>query len=104
MLLQGSKNIQIVGMPEVDEIDAAKINSTIEGYYDKLCRIFNNEIMLVVHFKHHSETGIRRKHSVHARVRLPGIIVVASEWDWKLVTSLQKTLAALLREAKSRVQ
>ncbi len=98
------RNIQIVGAPDVDEIDAAKINSTIESTYDKISTILSNELLFVVHFKQHSSDGLRRKHSIKLRASVPGLNFVASSWDWKLITALQKTINSLMREVKSEIK
>ena len=94
----------MVDFPDVDEIDASTINRTIDEYYEKLSRAVDNEIFLKVHFKQYSKNGLRRKHSIHAKFNSPGISLSASDWDWKLITALQKTLDNLFKELKSKLK
>ncbi len=99
-----SRNIQLVDFPDVDEIDAATIKKIINESYDKISMILNNKISLKLHFKQYSKKGLRRKHSIHAKLDSPSINLTASDWDWKLITALQKTLEALVKEIKSKLK
>ncbi len=98
------RNIQVSNLPDVDEIDKAKIDLALSSSYDKLAKVVNNRVLLRAHFKAYKKQGSRKKHSVQLHLSVPGVELVASESDWNLITALQKALSNLEREAIEKVK
>jgi len=94
------KKIQIIDLPELDEIDLARVESTIDKSYDRTANFAGEEHLLVVHFKQHKNAGMRTKHSVHTRLSSSKLNVKAEANSWNVITSLQEALRELEREAR----
>ncbi|HLD58414.1 MAG TPA: CBS domain-containing protein [archaeon] len=101
---ESARNIQIANFPQVDEIDRAKIMGSIFIFYDKIAMVFPGEFLLHVHFKEHGKLGTRKKHTVHLKLVLAGKTVVASAFDWKLLTAVQSAIESLEREARDKIK
>ena len=73
-------------LPEVDEIDRAKIDAILSGAYAKLERILNNKLLLRAHFKDEQSAGARRKHFVQMHLSAPGLksVCFISQNQWIL--------------------
>ncbi len=89
-------------LPEVDEIDRAKIEASLTKSYDRLQKLLNNDIFLKAHFKDFQRAGSRKNHSVQLHLSLPGIELSSSATDWNLITALQEALGKIEREAEKR--
>ncbi len=94
------RNIQVANPPELDEIDAAKVNDTINNSYDRIKRTLGGNCLLVVHFKQHQKEGSRTKHSVHVRASGPNANAKAEHASWNAITSVQEALSELERELR----
>jgi hypothetical protein len=92
------RNIQVVDAPDLDSFDLSKINNSLAIAYDKLQRIANNDISMVLHFKEYNTAGRREKFSIHLRLAFPGNNVVASAVSWKAPDAVQQALRILERE------
>ncbi len=97
------ENIELSHLPEVDEIDRAKINASLQGSYGKLQKRLNNKILLRAHFKEESKTGARKRHEVHLHLSAPGVEVTAVGAGWNLITALQGAIETLERETSKKV-
>jgi len=91
------RNIQVVDAPDLDEIDLAKVNSTINLSYDRVKKSLGLPYSLLVHFKQYKKAGSRVKHSVHIRASAPGFNLKAEADSWNVITSLQSALKELER-------
>ncbi len=98
------RNIQVANSPNVDEIDKAKINLSLNKCYDTLYGIVNNKMLLKVHFKEDEATGARKKHSVNLHLSIPGVEVTAVGLGWNLITALQEAIETLERETIKKVK
>jgi len=94
------RNIQIVDAPELDEIDFAKVNQTIDNSYDRVKKSLGSPYALLIHFKQYKKDGARTKHSVHIRASSPGLNLKAEHVSWNLISSLQNALSELEREIR----
>ncbi|MBN1941071.1 MAG: hypothetical protein JW772_02715 [Candidatus Diapherotrites archaeon] len=94
-----NRNIQFSSLPEIDEIDKDILMSSVFLSYDKLEKIAKGEVLLHLHFKHSRAKGLRKRHSVHAKISLPGKTILAKADDWKLLTAVQTALRILERES-----
>lgn|GEM_PF-1012690 len=94
------RNIQIVNAPELDEIDLAKVNDTINASYDRVKKSLGSPYALLVHFKQYKKSGARVKHSVHIRASSPDLNLKAEAVSWNVITSLQSALKQLEREIR----
>ena len=99
-----NSNIQMSHLPEVDEIDRAKIDAILSGAYAKLERILNNKLLLRAHFKDEQSAGARRKHFVQMHLSAPGLELASSGSDWNLITALQKAVEAIEKETVKAVK
>ena len=93
-----NRNIRTIGLPDFDEIDAAAVQNSLEAAYDKLQRMVDGDIQLVLHFKDYNKGGVKTKHSVHARLVSGGKTTSAQEVGWKAVATAKKALNVLERE------
>jgi CBS-domain-containing membrane protein len=91
-------NIQFGDLPELDEIDNARLQRTVHAFYARQAKRFSDQPRLCLHFKQHHKKGMRTKHSLHARFSSNKTRLRAEAWDWNLLTAVQKTLKTLERE------
>ncbi|MEM0360376.1 MAG: CBS domain-containing protein [Candidatus Diapherotrites archaeon] len=97
------RNIQVANVPALDEIDKAKVDSTINASYDRVKKTLGMPYFLLVHFKQHKEAGARVKHSVHIRASAPGMNFKAEATSWNVITSLQDALSEIEREIRKAI-
>lgn len=97
------RNIQVVNAPELDEIDLAKVNGTINASYDRVKKRLGSPYALLVHFKQYKKQGSRVKHSVHIRASSPALNLKAEAVSWNVITSLQSALNELEREIEKSI-
>lgn len=99
------RNLQLIGLPELDGPDRAIFEQSLTETYDKLGRIINNEIELTLHVKTHETGGLRRKYSVHCRLNSPGLNISASSAKkWKFLPCAQDALQTLEREVLGKIR
>lgn len=98
------RKIQLINMPQVDEIDLPKIENLLTDFYDMARQRMHNEVLMIVHFKQHKKSQLKTKHSVHVRLSIPGLRLIASDTDWNLLTTTQKALEKLGNEMKKRLR
>ena len=93
------RNIQLSNAPEFTEPDKKRVMRTLNAFYDKAAKILHTEdLMLLIHFKSHEKEGMRKKHSVHAKLDAPGFSANAKGHSWNYLTALQDALEALMKE------
>lgn len=100
----GQRRIEVSNAAKLDSFQKSKAETALSTSFDKLQRLFRNELLLHVHFKQHEAEGRRAKHSVHLKLNIPGNTFVASETGWNPVNALQSALDALEREAVESVK
>lgn len=98
------RKIQVSNLPDVDEIDKAKIDSTLATSYDKIARIVDNDFILKVNFKSHEKGGARKQHEVHLHLSGPGFEVIAKETGWNLIAAFHNAISTLERETIKKVK
>jgi len=101
---ESNRNIQKIGLPDFDEVDAVELQNCLEKTFDKLQQISGEDIQLVLHFKDYNKGGSKTKHSVHARLIAGGKTTSAQEVGWKAVATAKKALSVLEREAVEAVK
>jgi len=99
-----ARNIQISGLPKLDEIDFSRVERTISVFYDKAEKIFNQKPLLKIHFKRYQESGLRSKHSIHAMLSVSGITFNANAAGWSLLSTLQEVIRALDRSVTTKIK
>ncbi|MFH1234394.1 MAG: CBS domain-containing protein [Candidatus Diapherotrites archaeon] len=97
------RNIQTANMPALDEVDLARVNSTINAAYDRVKRSLNTTYFLLVHFKQYKQAGGKTKHSIHVHASGPGMNFKAEAVSWNVITSLQDALGELEREIRKGI-
>jgi len=95
----GGRKIEASDIPDLDEFDKSIIQTSLCNAFDKMQPRQGGEILLHAHFKKHESEGKRAKYTVHLKLATPGKTFVASEFGWKPIDVLQKTIKALEREA-----
>ncbi|MEK6949092.1 MAG: hypothetical protein AABX34_02645 [Nanoarchaeota archaeon] len=86
------KQIQIIGIKELDEMELEAVNRIADKGYDKIKRELKNEVSITVHVKSHNKQGSQRKYSVHVKVMAPTRIFTSTHAvDWNLETALHKS-------------
>ena len=98
------RNIQYVGMPDLDAIDKSRVLAALESSYDKILKIINNELLMKVHFKEQRSSGKTSKHTVNINLSFSGLNIVSKESDWRLINAVQKATFWLGREAIKAVK
>lgn len=96
------RNIQIIGLPELDELDYAKAEKTISSFYDKVEKISKQRPLLKIHFKRYKESGLRSKHSIHAQLSIAGLSLNAASVGWTLLSTLQSVIKVLERKLSTK--
>ncbi|MCX6798957.1 MAG: hypothetical protein NTW59_02560 [Candidatus Diapherotrites archaeon] len=99
-----NRNIQIIGLPDLDEVDSALVQQALEKTFDKMRRVLKEDFQLVLHFKEYNKGGAKTKHSIHVRVIHSGKPISAQEVGWNAVKTAQHALAVLEREAIEQAQ
>jgi len=102
--MASERNIQISGLPEIDEIDRAKVLYSLALCYDKIQRLVSNEVLMHAHFKQQRKKGLRRQHDIKLKISYPGKTLVSNAKDWQLITTLQSAIKAIEREAIASVK
>jgi predicted transcriptional regulator/ribosome-associated translation inhibitor RaiA len=97
------RNIQTANMPALDEIDLARVNSTINAAYDRVKKSLNTTYCLLVHFKQYKQEGGKTKHSIHIHASGPGMNFKAESYAWNVLTALQDALGELEREIRKGI-
>jgi hypothetical protein len=92
------KNIQYIGMPELDEIDSQFLTNAVEECYDKLKKVVGQITYLVVHFKFLEHEGLRKQTTIHLRLSTPKKLFVASSTAWVLLDAAHDAIKTLERE------
>jgi len=100
----GARKIEASDLPKLDSFERSKIESALNGFFDRMQGLLKKELLLHAHFKLHEADGKRKKHSVHLKLSVPGKTVVASESGWDTVSVLQKALKVLERETIESVK
>lgn len=86
------KQIQIIGIKELDEMELEAVNRIADKGYDKIKRELKNEIFITVHIKSHDQQGSQRKYSIHVKVMAPTRIFTSTKAvDWNLEVALHKS-------------
>ena len=98
------RNIQLSKLPDVDEIDRAKIDSILEACYDKIQIRVNNVVLLRAHFKEYEQSGLRKKHEVQMHLSFPGLELASHATNWNLITALQQAVSKLVREESKKIE
>jgi len=92
------RNIQLANIPEFSEPDRKRVMRTINSFYDKVSRIFPDEVFLSVHFKRYGAQGMRRRHAVHAKISAAGFSANSNAESWNALSALQDALKSLSNE------
>jgi CBS domain-containing protein len=92
------RNIQLSNTPEFSEPDKKRVLQRINTFYDKACKLLAGELFLAIHFKSYENQGMRKKHSVHARLSGAGFNAKAQAQSWNALSALQNALDELSRE------
>lgn len=90
--------LQITGMPDVDSFVKDKMHDTIDKTVQKIGRIYEGLEYLVVHIKEHNKGGKQTKYTIRTRFKTPVGMFVSKDWDWDLLTALDKSLDNLERQ------
>ncbi|QQR92755.1 MAG: CBS domain-containing protein [Candidatus Iainarchaeum archaeon] len=100
---QGEANsIQTTHLPDVDEIDKAKIDSMITKTFNKMQRIMKGELRMNVVYKQTSKAGMRAKTEVNIKVQGTGRPFSAHAEDWKVLLATKEACSALENEISKR--
>ncbi|MFB6089177.1 MAG: CBS domain-containing protein [Candidatus Aenigmatarchaeota archaeon] len=90
--------LQITGMPDVDNFVVSKLHDTVDKTVQKIGRIYEGLEYLIIHIKEHNKGGKQTKYSIRTRFMTPVGIFVSKDWDWDLITALDKALDNLERQ------
>ncbi len=103
-LKEEARNIQIINLPKLDEIDFAKLDSTISSTYDRITKRTPHKPVLSVHFKRSDKGGLKIRHSIHARLFIPGMSLRVDEEDWNVLTVVQNAMASIEKAFKKQLE
>tara|TARA_Y100000310_G_scaffold313654_1_gene362253 strand:+ start:11968 stop:12273 length:306 start_codon:yes stop_codon:yes gene_type:complete len=98
------RNIEVSKLPEVDEIDRAKIDASLAACFDKITRLSNNVVLLKAHFKDFGKEGLKKQHLVHLHLSVAGFELAAEATDWNLITALQEAISNIERETIKKMK
>jgi|SRR3989338_2942919 len=92
------KQIQIIGIKELDEMELEAVNRIADKGYDKIKRELKHEVSITVHIKSHDKEGAQRKYSVHVKAMAPTRIFTSTKAvDWSLEAALHKSFEDVVK-------
>ncbi len=96
------RKIQVSGMPEGHGIDRAKVQGTIEKFYDKLGARLGDPMIMEVHFKEARTGGKREQIEAHVKVVVAGgkAVLVSKQIEWDVEKAVHAALSAVLKESE----
>ncbi len=97
-----NQDIQTTHLPEVDEIDRAKINSMLQKTFSKVQRIIKGENRMHVVYKQSQKSGLRAKTEVHIAIQGTGRPFSAVAIDWKVLLATKEACQILEAEVAKR--
>ena len=97
-----SNSIQTTHLPDVDEIDKAKIDSMLSKTFTKMQRIMKGELRMNVTYKQSQKSGLRAKTEVNIKVQGTGRPLSAHAEDWKVLLATKEACNALESEITKR--
>src|SRR3989338_3710525 len=89
------RNVQIVSMPKIDEIDYSIIENVITRFYDKTEKKIKQKPLLRVHFKQAKTSGLRRKHLINLLLAFGGYHLSVQTENWTLINAVQDAFKAM---------
>lgn len=97
-----SNSVQTTHLPNVDEIDKAKIDSMLSKTFTKMQRIMKGELRMNVTYKQSQKSGLRAKTEVNIKVQGTGRPFSAHAEDWKVLLATKEACNALESEINKR--
>ncbi|MBN2067398.1 MAG: hypothetical protein JW744_02935 [Candidatus Diapherotrites archaeon] len=98
------RNIIVSSAPKLNSFDLARVNSALNASFDKIQRVVDGEMRLLVHFKESRASGRRELYTVQLKLVFPRKTVVAQEENWSPVVAVQNALHSLERETIEAVK
>lgn len=94
--------IQTTHLPDIDELDKAKVDSIINKTFNKMQRIMKGELHMNVVYKQLKKEGMRAKTQVSINVQGTGRPFSAHAEDWKVLLATKEACNALEAEVTKR--
>ncbi|MEK6902696.1 MAG: CBS domain-containing protein [archaeon] len=94
--------ISITHLPDIDEIDRAFVEETLQRTYAKVERILKSDHTMHVVYKQLNKDHLRRKTEVKISIQGAGKTLNASASDWKVRFATKEACAALEHELEKR--
>ncbi len=94
--------ISITHLPDIDEIDRAFVEETLQRTYAKVERILKSDHTMHVVYKQLNKDHLRRKTEVKISIQGAGKTLNASASDWKVRLATKEACAALEHELEKR--
>lgn len=96
------RKIQISGMPQGHGIDQAKVQGTIEKFYDKFRARIDGPMIMEVHFKEAHTGGKREQVEAHVKVVVAGgkTVLHSKQIEWDAEKAVHAALSAVLKESE----
>lgn len=90
-------DVEVSNFPEIDEIDQGIIIKNFQNFLQKVSYECSTP-KLHINVKEYDKGGLKKQHEVHAKLDLNGVLFVASDTDWQLITTIQSVLDKLEKE------
>jgi ribosome-associated translation inhibitor RaiA len=87
-------NVKLVKFPEIDEVDLAFFEKSLEKFFSKV----GTDATLQLSLKDYAKGGLRVQHEVHGTLKIGSKSFFAEEEGWKLFEAIANVLTKLTKE------
>lgn len=95
--------LQFVGVNDLSIEEQVAVNEVSTKEFEKIERMLNNRVSMVVHVKLYTKQGGKNKYSLHVRVIAPtGEIESCKSHDWDLMRALRKSFEDIQNQINHR--
>lgn len=95
--------LQFVGVNDLSIEEQVAVNDVSTKEFEKIERMLNNRVSMVVHVKLYTKQGGKNKYALHVRVIAPtGEIESCKSHDWDLMRALRKSFEDIQNQINHR--
>jgi len=100
VVLENFPNVKLVKFNEIDEVDLAFFQKTLERFFKKV----GEDSSLQLALKDYAKGGLRVQHELHGTLTIDSKSFFASAEGWKLFEVISEVLNKLTKETEKAVK
>lgn len=100
VVLENFPNVKLVKFGEIDEVDLAFFEKSLERFFKKVGEDANLQLSL----KDYAKGGLRVQHEVHGTLLIGSKKFYAEEEGWKLFEVISDVLNKLVKETEKSIK